>query len=290
MGCGRFISVGFVAAALAVAGIVPASALAATTPPTTRPAHKPDAWSILRDKSQAAFNSGDPGQIAGALDQLRSFGKPDDHRQRVIDLLMQAKRYDDAEQMAVDLILAVPHASSFVALAEKFRFQAFIAQHNESAALSAARSYYDLADLKDSSDAINTLVLALALTRPDDPTIAKRFKKQQIAWASADPASQPAGSLGDPILATIPPDSKPYLGAAQKLQPLDFRQFEAKGNLLLLEGKPKEARDLFEQAEALAPDKLEAEAIENVARAIRDQAGCIAPANAYILQQRAQQQ
>jgi len=68
-------------------------------PPTTRPAHKPDAWSILRDKSQAAFNSGDPGQIAGALDQLRSFGKPDDHRQRVIDLLMQAKRYDDAEQM-----------------------------------------------------------------------------------------------------------------------------------------------------------------------------------------------
>lgn len=56
--------------------------------------------------------------------------------------------------------------------------------------------------------------------------------------------------------------------------------------MLLLAGNGKEARDVFEEALALADSKQLGQAIGNVARAIRTEHGCIGPANAYILEQR----
>jgi hypothetical protein len=60
--------------------------------------------------------------------------------------------------------------------------------------------------------------------------------------------------------------------------------------LLLLAGHANQARGLFDRAEAIAPDNKGAQAIENVARAIRAESGCVGPANAYILQMRNEQQ
>jgi tetratricopeptide (TPR) repeat protein len=255
------------------------------------PSGNSDSWTPLHDKALSAFNSRNASEIADAIADLRKTGiEKRPFRDRVVGLLIQVKRYDDAEQMAVDLILCDPGSTAFVANAEKMRAKAFLAQGRGSEALSAARSYYDLATLKDSSDAVNVIALCLAMDKPDDPTIAKRFKAQQIAWAAADPASQPSNFLGDPILPTIPPDSKPFEGAADKIQLDDYQKFLAMGNLLLLTGKAKEALGIFERAQGIAPDARQAEAVENVARATRAEAGCIAPANAYILQMRNESQ
>jgi len=240
-------------------------------------------------------------------------------------LLLQNNRYDDVEQHAVGLIRDWSSSAYVVASAEKLRAQAFLAQKKYPEALSAARSYYDVARFGDSPDAINLLAQCLAVARRDDPRIAKRFKRQQLAWATGNPPGDPttsqpalqtasqtapqsesqsasqsssgspsdspnAASLGPPVLATIPPDSKPFEGAAEAIDPLDYHDFASRGNLFLLEGKAAEARDAFERAEGAAADNQEAEAIENVARAIRAQAGCVGPANAYILKMRNQQQ
>jgi tetratricopeptide (TPR) repeat protein len=235
--------------------------------------------------------------------------KAKDHREKPVQMLIDLKRYDDAESVGVDPILQDVTDTNFFGAVERLRAQAFLAQHKYPEALSAARSYYDVASLKDSSDAINLVALALVFGKPDDPTAAKRFKQQQIQWATAAPSSQPTApapdpaaptavsatsqptdSLGDPILPSIPPDSKPFEAAAKAIEPTNYYAFVRKGNLLLLAGHAKEAHGVFDRAEAIAPDNKQAHAIENVARSIRAESGCVGPANAYILQMRNQQQ
>jgi hypothetical protein len=164
----------------------------AQAPPTTLPAPKPDAWTALREESIAAFDSGDAARTAQTLAKLRQAGL--NYHEQPIEFLLQLKRYDDAQQLAADLILRMAQVSGLVANAEKLRAQAFLGEKKYPEALSAARSYYDLAHLSDSAGAIDLVALCLALGRPDDPTIATRFRKQQIAWATVDPTSQPASS------------------------------------------------------------------------------------------------
>jgi tetratricopeptide (TPR) repeat protein len=285
----------------------PTTAPVATTPARPR---RSDVWEAHRSEILADLKSGDPQTVSAGMAELRDIAaNMRDHREKPVQLLMDVKRYGDAETVAADLIVQDLPDTSFFSALEKLRAQAFLAQHKYAEALSAARSYYDVASLKDSSDAINLVALALVFGKPDDPTAAKRFKKQQIQWATDAPTSQPAASapdpaaptavsatsqptdsLGDPVLPVIPPDSKPFESAAQALDPDDYYAFVRKGNLLLLAGHANEAHGLFDRAEAIAPDKEAARAIENVARAIRAESGCVGPANAYILQRRTQQQ
>ncbi len=258
------------------------------------------------------LESGDPRKIVAATTRLHNIASTNKGaHEKPVQILLQAKRYDDAQQFAVDFVLQNPSDTRAVAAVEKARAQAFLAQRNYLGALGAAHSYYNIATLKDSSDAINLITLALVLGKPNDPVIAKRFKQQQIAWARAAPAtqpttanpdsaaptpvlasatSQPSDSLGDPILPAIAADSKPFEAAAEAIEPTDYNEFVGKGNLLLLVGHASEAHAAFERAEAIAPDNHEAEAIENIARAIRAESGCVGPANAYILQLRNEQQ
>lgn len=279
--------------AITVCGLQVARAADATTQPA-HPAGRPkrvDTWPAFREKTLAALNSGDPEKVATALQELHETAKtlwP--HRERALQLLMQAKFYPDAAQLATDLILVDPGMTDFIGTAQRYRMQALIAQKKYEEALSAARSYYDIAHLIDSADAIDQVALCLALGKPDDPTIAKRFKQQQVAWAGVDAASQPStDSLGPPVLAGIATDSKPFEGIADTVELVEYKQFVTKGNLLLLTGKAKEAHAIFERAQGIAPEKNEAEAVENIARAIRAESGCVGPANAYVLKMRAEQ-
>jgi tetratricopeptide (TPR) repeat protein len=285
----------------------PTTAPVATTPARSR---RPDVWEAHRAEILADLKSDDPQTVSAGMAELRDIAaKAKDHREKPVQLLMDLKRYDDAESVGIDLILQEVIDTNFFGAVERLRAQAFLAQHKYPEALSAARSYYDVASLKDSSDAINLVALALVFGKPDDPTAAKRFKQQQIQWATAAPSSQPTApapdpaaptavsatsqptdSLGDPVLPSIPPDSKPFESAAEAMEPTNYQAFVRKGNLLLLAGHAKEAHGVFDRAEAIAPDNKGAQAIENVARSIRAESGCVGPANAYILQMRNQQQ
>jgi hypothetical protein len=213
-------------------------------------------------------------------------------------ILLDAKRYSDLDAMALGQILKGPGYTLGVAAMEKLRAQGFLAAGDSAKALSTAKAYYDVASLKDTADAIDIISLCLAAAHPDDPEIVQRFKEQQIAWATAAPSTQPAQApagqtpadpspadpnLGDPILAGIQPDSKPFDAAIAGIDLDEYAQFIAKGNLLLLAGRAAEAHTVFNQAVAIAPANKAGEAAESVARAIRAQSGCVAPANAYIL-------
>ena len=191
-----------------------------------------------------------------------------------------------------------------------------LADQKTDQALSAAKVYYNVCLLKNTSDAIDLVALCLARARPHDMTAVHQFKLEQIAGAATQPAGDPAhqsqtqletqapgqspgtqatssqtlADLQGSVLDTIPIDPKPYEEAIANINPLNYRDFAAKGNLLLLAGRAKEARELLEQAVDLAPEKETAAAIENVARVLRAEHGCVGPANAYILKLRVQQQ
>src|SRR4051794_12900427 len=79
-----------------------------TLDPSPAPAGqvKIDPWTAVHDQCLAALNSGDAQQIERTINELRaSFVHAWWYRERPINLLIEAKRYEDAEQMAVFLVL-----------------------------------------------------------------------------------------------------------------------------------------------------------------------------------------
>jgi len=237
------------------------------------------------------LQSGDDTRVTSALAGIRAYIQKHGTslpETRALRILLDAKRYSDLDAMALAQILKGPGYTLGTAAMEKLRAQSFLAAGNGAAALSAAKAYYNVARLKDTADAIDTISLCLAAAHPDDPEIVQRFKEQQVAWATAAPSTQPDqtpadATLGDPILAGIQLDSKPFDAAIAGIDLDEYAQFVSKGNLLLLAGRAAEAHEVFNKAVPIAPAAKAGEAAESVARAIRAEAGCVAPANAYIL-------
>ena len=241
------------------------------------------------------LQSGDGARASTALAGIRAYvmryGGPRNGigaELRAMQILLDSQRYSDLDKLALDEIFKNPGYSKGIAAMEKIRAQAFLAAGDAPSALSAAKAYYAVVPLKITADAIDLVALCLAAAHPDDSTIVQRFKDQQLAWAASAPTSQPDqtpadAALGDPILASIPVDPKPFDAAIAAVVLNDYAQFAAKGNLLLLAGKVSEAHSVFNRAALIAPSAKAGEAYENVARAIRAESGCVAPANAYIL-------
>ena len=203
-----------------------------------------------------------------------------------LDLALESGKAAEVEQLVVQGILQVPWNSTAVAAFAKERARALLAENKPQEALSAAKAYYDVARLGSTADAIRLVGLCLAKAHPEDNDIARRFKKQQLAWAATQPSSDP--TLGEPILPSIPVDGSPYANLIDTIQLDDtvgYVQYLRKGNLLLVAGRAKEARAAFEDGLEIAEGRDVQFAIENVARAIRAESGCVGSANAYILSQ-----
>ncbi len=209
-----------------------------------------------------------------------------------LNTLMSLKRFDDVETMALIGISYAPAATQYVAKLQKCRVEAFIAAGKGEAALSAAKAYYNVVGMGETDSAVDLMGTALFNARPNEKGIAVRFKKQQLSLASTGPADSSAGDagaggetgVGENLLRSIVVDPKPFEEMIQRIQFDDYGKLIAKGNLLLLSDKAKEARACFESAEALTnEDKELAVVTESVARSIRAETGAIAPANRYIL-------
>jgi tetratricopeptide (TPR) repeat protein len=250
-----------------------------------------DQWG--HDRFLPELTSGDAARVAKAVQDIEAKARktsPYKYRATVLQVLVDAKLYDQADAMALRLIVFDPFHSDSVAALEKLRARALFGENRPAESLAAAKAYYNAALLKDTGDAIDTVALYLIKTRPDDPGIGRRFKKQQVAGVQTSPtapADSPApDDLGQPILPTIKIDPAPFTAALTKITGEDFKSLVMKGNLLLVSDDLKEARGAFEQAYVAAPEDKSADAIENVARSIRAQSGCVGPANAYILSER----
>lgn len=108
-----------------------------------------------------------------------------------------------------------------------------------------------------------------------DPGIVNRFRQQQIAGASTRPAAtQPAR---ESIVLSIPIDPAPYQAAIDKLaNDRTFRGVTLRGYYLLLAGRGEDACQTMTLA-------LEVAGPGDLPEAMRAQAGCVGPANAYVL-------
>jgi hypothetical protein len=290
MGCGRFISVGIIAAALAGAGFLPASAVATKNKPTTRPANIN--LGALHDQLVADLGSGDDARVTSAVAIIKTYVNQHPNTKAVnaaFALLHNAKRDADIQSISLDFITRNPGFTSATISFQWHRTQAFLDTANPAAALSAARAYYNIVELKDTAGAVDLVSRCLTVARPDDPDAAQRFRAQQVAGAAptTTPDPEPSAAPTDSVLATITIDPAPFADLAEHIQITNYGDALSRGNLLLLAGKPADAHAQFEIAQKLAPKDLAAQAVANVARAIRAQSGSVGPANAYILKLRA---
>jgi tetratricopeptide (TPR) repeat protein len=213
--------------------------------------------------------------------------------------LLDAKQFDEVERISLESINKRSFDSSVVAAAQRARVLALIAQGKFPQALKEAKSYYNVALLSDSGEAIELLAQILAKT--NDPATAAQFRIDQIAAAeSADhlppttnpsaintdtPPTPDAGSNSSAaILASIKIDPEPYqtaLAAMRKHPDRNTNQL-GEGNLLLLMDQPAEARKCFEDACKKSSGQKLREAVEGIARSARAKTASVAAANDLI--------
>jgi hypothetical protein len=235
---------------------------------------------MLRDGDAAVRTAG----VAEIRNQLRSdpLHAPTQLRDEWMKPLLAAKMYPEADDLALAAILARPRVSPLVASLQKSRVTALTASGRKEEALAAAKSYYNVAMMRDTKESIVLLRNALAAARGD--AVAEHFISEQ-----ADGANAAAGSATRPIssvLASVKVDAGPYKKAiAARQTGKSYDLLVERGNLLLLADRTPEAEAAFAEAFDIATQGREtlAAAIENHARAMRAADGTVARANAWII-------
>lgn len=241
------------------------------------------------DRLVREYSSDDKAQIDKAETELRqsvlkgTFSAAAD----ALDVLRAVKRFDEMGTLALEAILASPRDSLKIQVLVRARVTALAGMGKPVEALAAAKQYFNICSMAQTSDAILLLCDCLAAAHPPDADIARRFRQQQIYAALEKPPSPRPDALGKPILPTIAVDAGPYqkaLADAEKLR--GYARDTVSGNLLLLCDRAEEAVAAFKQAADEASDTQYPDAVENVARALRAQTGGVAAANAYLREQR----
>lgn len=241
----------------------------------------------------AAIKSDDNFQIQQALDSISRLLADEKNGKKGLDelsnwlkLLRAQKRYDEVETVAFLGICAQAASLPDVQKYQEARVRANLAAGRPKEALALAKGYYNVCAMPDTSHAIELLSECLYDVNADhEPAaIVKKLRQQQLQGASIS-ATQPSPGQEPLILSAIRIDPKPYEQALASIELDDsgFATLLAKGNLLLLADRPKEAKKFFDKAYALATDRNLVLATESVARAMRAEDGTVGRANNWIL-------
>lgn len=266
-------------------GLCGSSSLTARADDTPAPPPLTDQAERSRVKEELA--SGDNDRVNAAVQEVKNsaLGTNDPRkRQRPQDLqlLIGAEKNDEAQAIAMEGIMANLSTNAYyVGQFQAVRAKALLADKKPQEALAAAKAYYNVCAMRSNDDAIKLVAQCLAAARPDDQDIVERFQREQ---AGSGPTTQPSGDTEAPpsVLSAIQVDPGPFEQAIENVQGGSYDQLVAKGNLLLLVDKPKDALQVFLQSIDSADERHFGEAIDNVARAIRAQSGNVGPANAYL--------
>ena len=196
--------------------------------------------------------------------------------------LLKAKRYAELDELCSQAIGIDAAKLDAVEALQLMRVKALIALGKQAEALAQAKALFNVSRMASTADAIRLIVECLSPPLVKDPTLLNRYKAEQIAGAEVTKgaATRPATSQ---VLAGVKISAAPYEAAIRELNAEDYPTLVARGNLLLLSDKPAEARDAFERAYVIAPDKSLAAATENLARAMKAADGTIGRANAWVL-------
>jgi hypothetical protein len=192
--------------------------------------------------------------------------------------LVKAGKHADVADLAMEGLLRRPGPEGITPLLD-FRLKALLALDRTDEALRAAKSYYNVCDLKYTAGAVETLALVLARTHPDDLEIARRFRAEQAAAAAGRPPAGPS------TLAEIKVDASLYKGALDQLS-LKTRFSDRVGyaHLLLAADRGQDAEKVFRELFQIASNQADlTTAAEGIAKALRAQDGNVARANAWLV-------
>jgi hypothetical protein len=267
---------------------VPESAL-----PSTQPAKS------LGDQIADQLSSDDPAEQQKAIDRIRGLEdtSPKTIAESLADwrpMLMAAKEYQLVEDLGMIAIDARPYDITIVQSAQKGRVMGLLAEEKYDQALAEARSFYNVATLKSTNDAIDLMYRALNKSR--DPAVATGFKMQQIAdgdaplptaslaaFTNSDASTRPTQPS---VLDSIEVDTDIYAPVLNSVGvSKGYKNLVTRGYLYLLCNRAAEAQKCFEDACKLANGggRQMREAVEGIAQSMRAEDGNVARANAFIL-------
>jgi hypothetical protein len=266
------------------------AAAPAVQPPVQPPTHPPK----VRLESQAVqeildqLASPDPAQKKAAVDAIRQRMLTRgimEFRSNFLKAMLNNKMYKETVELADEAILSSPWETRSVEQILQARIKALLALGQAELALSESKSLFNIASMSGTSEAILTTAECISAARPGDVDLFNRFREEQIAGAAAaitQPATQPARSLRSSVLDGIKVDSRRYDAALAKFSGEDGQSLMARGNLLLLADRPKEAKPIFDRMYSLSSVEL-IEASEALARQMKAEDGTIGRANAWVM-------
>jgi hypothetical protein len=201
--------------------------------------------------------------------------------------LLKDKQYQAVEEFAVVGTLALPADTGRIEGLQKYRIRALLDEHKPQEALRVAKSLFNVCSMGFVKDELPLLCECLAAAHPDDPGIVPRFKRQVLAGAQEDPAERKRlldQCGGNSIMEALEADPGPYTQTiAQRRSISDWRGRYGTGNLLLLSGRIKEAREVFTKVYADAPPSELRYASEAIAKLIKAEDGGLGRANEFLL-------
>jgi hypothetical protein len=269
-------------------GAVAAARPAAGTPTGAPPRAKGEAQIIQEILDQ--LDSADPAVRKTAIDAIRQRIQTrgiTEIRSVFLRRMVAAKMHKEVADLAEEAILATPWETRSVEQVLQMRIRALIALGQGEQALSEAKSLFNIASMAGTSDAILMVAECLNAARPKEIDLFNRFREEQIAGAGSlapttRPAAQPPAAVRCTVLDGIKIDAKKYDDALAKMPGEDAQSLMARGNLLLLADRAREAKPIFERMYSLSGAEI-VEASEALARQMKAEDGTIGRANAWVL-------
>jgi tetratricopeptide (TPR) repeat protein len=236
------------------------------------------------------LKSGDAQKIQAAVDKIQQLfhADPTHAANRAAAWLLPlsaAQQFQVAADMALQVVLRHNRDLDCGALA--IRTRALLSLGQNDLALSEAKRYFMICQLKNTADALSLVANCLRSAHPGDRGLIERFKLEQIEGAALPtgdamdtPATPAAGKQS--VLAEIKVDPEPYLSAAQADKGEDMDSLLNRAELYQLAGRPDEARPLYEDAYDMAQPGQMATLTEHLASVLKAKDLTIGRANAYV--------
>lgn len=205
-----------------------------------------------------------------------------DRLQYWLQSLLDAHEDKALLELTAVALRAKPHNMSLVIEGQRARVMANLALGNKEAALCDAKSYFNVASLKLTPDAVE-VVTDVMLASPDPVTQALAAKFADDLVAQSESGASPAQC----VLQSIAVDQSAYAELIEELQARKptYGRLLGLGNLMLLAGRASEARTCFADAwqYAEAKDSQRRILVESFARAAKCEQGNPYAANELIL-------
>ncbi len=196
----------------------------------------------------------------------------------LLEALADLGKFDDIENLLITGIKARSASTDIVSRLQAIRVRYLLRAKKYPEAMQQAKAYYNVVSMAGTADAILLMMETLRASSPNNFSTADQFKKEQMAGAEL--SDKPVAQT---VLAGIKINAAEFTDTIREQINENFNSMTARGNLLLLSDRAKEAQEAFERAYELSDDKQLAGASESLARTMRAQDGSIARANAFVL-------